>query len=101
MRADRPQPHAGDTVLHCGHFKTATSWHWFKMPKDAIVFKRPDGTTGESHWIAVCSVCVTRLAALAFTRRPTEQLKLSDLKGIVRGDAVWQSDDQIKYKDPS
>ena len=52
------QPQDGDCVLHCAHMDSKPI-HFFKCVPFRS-FKRPDGTRGEAHWMAVCDFCIKR-----------------------------------------
>jgi hypothetical protein len=49
------QPQDGDTILHCGHLENKP--HHFLHFKDAVKFRRPDGSQDQAHWLVVCNTC--------------------------------------------
>ena len=50
-------PADGALVVTCGHEGGGHSFHWCHEPNNLMVFTRPDGSTGESHWMAACDPC--------------------------------------------
>ena len=74
------QPKNGEVVLHCGHID-ASPHEWSRLEGEPQHFTRPDGTTGEAHWVAECQVCFQE-------RNFGDNL-------IIRGDGIWQGDEPI------
>lgn len=72
------QPKHGDIIVHCGHLP-ANHAHFFNAPM-VLKFCRPDGTFGETHWIAACTDC--------FTAAEGDPLRV-----IIQSDGVWQGDE--------
>ncbi len=50
-------PSDGSLVMTCGHEGSGNSFHWWHSPGEILEFTRPDGSTGQTHWMVACDPC--------------------------------------------
>ena len=82
------QPKDGETILVCGHVGSRRNFHWFYISDEFRPFKRPDGTLGESRWIALCEECFAECK--------------DDLVEMISDDITWMGDEPaIRQMRPS
>jgi hypothetical protein len=54
-------PIEGETILACDHVKDSEEGVlFFEARPGPAVFRRPDGTSGESRWMVLCGECGKR-----------------------------------------
>jgi hypothetical protein len=84
MASAKEQPKVGDTILHCGHLGREVNAeppaHWFKY-ETIVQFERPDKTSGEAEWFALCATCLAKYKHGA--------------KITVRDDRRWTADEKV------
>jgi len=55
------QPSPGDVVMFCVHRPDIGNAHFFYMPNDGWIFRRPDGSMGGPvRWIVMCNACCNK-----------------------------------------